>query len=50
VVLKVTPFWQDAITGVLLLLAITIDRLLALRVTRVLRARSRKMRRTRDAA
>jgi ribose/xylose/arabinose/galactoside ABC-type transport system permease subunit len=50
VVLKVTPFWQDAITGVLLLLAITVDRLLALRVTRVLRARGRKMRRARDAA
>ncbi|WUI02456.1 ABC transporter permease [Spirillospora sp. NBC_00431] len=40
VVLKVNSFWQDAITGVLLLLAISVDRLLALRVTRALRQRS----------
>jgi ribose/xylose/arabinose/galactoside ABC-type transport system permease subunit len=44
VVLKVNPFWQDAITGVLLLLAISVDRLLALRVTRALRVRSRTRR------
>ncbi|MBT2213176.1 MULTISPECIES: ABC transporter permease [Actinomadura] len=40
VVLKVDSFWQDAITGVLLLLAISVDRLLALRVTRALKQRS----------
>jgi len=40
VVLKVNSFWQDAITGVLLLLAISVDRLLALRVTRALKQRS----------
>ncbi|GAA3011990.1 ABC transporter permease [Streptosporangium longisporum] len=40
VVLKVSPFWQQAITGVLLLLAISVDRLLALRVARVLRRRN----------
>jgi rhamnose transport system permease protein len=39
-VLKVNSFWQDAITGLLLLLAISVDRLLALRTTRVLRKRS----------
>ncbi|GLZ05105.1 ABC transporter permease [Actinomadura sp. NBRC 104412] len=44
VVLKVNSFWQDAITGVLLLLAISVDRLLALRVTRALRVRSRTRR------
>lgn len=37
VVLKVTPFWQDAIAGVLLLMAISVDRLLSVRVTRALR-------------
>lgn len=40
VVLKVNSFWQEAITGVLLLLAISVDRLLALRVTRALKQRS----------
>ncbi|GAA4223735.1 rhamnose transport system permease protein [Streptosporangium album] len=40
VVLKVNPFWQQAITGALLLLAISVDRLLALRVARVLRRRN----------
>jgi len=40
VVLKVNSFWQDAITGLLLLLAISADRLLATRVTKVLRKRS----------
>jgi rhamnose transport system permease protein len=44
VVLKVNPFWQDAITGLLLLLAISVDRLLALRTTRALKARSRSRR------
>ncbi|WP_019634197.1 ABC transporter permease [Actinomadura atramentaria] len=41
VVLKVNSFWQDAITGLLLLLAISVDRLLAVRVTRALRMRNR---------
>ncbi|GAA3959982.1 ABC transporter permease [Actinomadura viridis] len=49
VVLKVNPFWQDAITGVLLLLAISVDRLLALRVTRTLKAKSRSRRGRRRA-
>ncbi|MET8388529.1 ABC transporter permease [Streptosporangium canum] len=40
VVLKVNPFWQQAITGALLLLAISVDRLLALRVARILRRRN----------
>ncbi|HEY3686980.1 MAG TPA: ABC transporter permease [Streptosporangiaceae bacterium] len=40
VVLRVNPFWQDAIAGVLLLLAISADRLLSLRVTRALRRRN----------
>jgi rhamnose transport system permease protein len=40
VVLKVNSFWQDALTGLLLLLAISVDRLLALRMNRVLRKRS----------
>lgn len=40
VVLKVNSFWQTALTGALLLLAITVDRVLALRVTRSLRGRS----------
>ncbi|MFC5747838.1 ABC transporter permease [Actinomadura rugatobispora] len=44
VVLKVNPFWQDAITGLLLLLAISVDRLLALRTTRALKVRSRSRR------
>jgi rhamnose transport system permease protein len=41
VVLRVNPFWQQAITGALLLLAISVDRVLALRVARLLRRRSR---------
>jgi rhamnose transport system permease protein len=41
VVLRVNPFWQQAITGALLLLAISVDRVLALRVARALRRRSR---------
>jgi len=41
VVLRVNPFWQQAITGTLLLLAISVDRVLALRVARLLRRRSR---------
>ncbi|GLW63353.1 sugar ABC transporter permease [Actinomadura rubrobrunea] len=41
VVLKINAFWQDAITGLLLLLAISVDRVLALRVTRALKKRSR---------
>jgi rhamnose transport system permease protein len=40
VVLKVSSFWQQAITGALLLLAITVDRVLALRVARLLRRRN----------
>ncbi|MEV7968591.1 ABC transporter permease [Sphaerisporangium sp. NPDC088356] len=40
VVLKVNSFWQQALTGALLLLAITVDRVLAVRVTRLLRRRS----------
>ncbi len=40
VVLKVSSFWQQALTGALLLLAITVDRVLAVRVTRLLRRRS----------
>jgi rhamnose transport system permease protein len=40
VVLKVNSFWQDAISGLLLLLAISVDRLLSLRVTRALRRRN----------
>jgi len=50
VVLKVNSFWQDAITGVLLLLAISVDRLLALRVTRALRQRSLESAVHRDVA
>ncbi|MEU7839057.1 ABC transporter permease [Nonomuraea sp. NPDC049129] len=41
VVLRVNPFWQQAITGALLLLAISVDRVLALRLARLLRNRSR---------
>jgi rhamnose transport system permease protein len=40
VVLKVNSFWQDAIAGLLLLVAISVDRLLSLRVTRALRRRN----------
>ncbi|MQY11778.1 Ribose import permease protein RbsC [Streptomyces sp. RB5] len=42
VVLKVDSFWQQAITGVLLLAAIATDRVLQLRTTRALRKRSRQ--------
>jgi rhamnose transport system permease protein len=40
VLLKVNPFWEQAIDGFLLLVAITIDRLLALRVAAALQRRS----------
>ncbi len=40
VVLKVDAFWQGAITGALLLVAITVDRIVNLRLTRALRKRS----------
>jgi rhamnose transport system permease protein len=40
IVLKVEAFWQQAAIGALLLVAITIDRLLALRVEAALRRRS----------
>lgn len=40
VVLKVDSFWQDAITGLLLLLAISVDGVVARRVARLLRNRS----------
>jgi rhamnose transport system permease protein len=40
IVLKVEAFWQQAAIGALLLLAITFDRLLALRVDAALRRRS----------
>jgi rhamnose transport system permease protein len=40
IVLKVEAFWQQAAIGALLLLAITVDRLLALRVGAALRRRS----------
>ncbi|MEW2353930.1 ABC transporter permease [Spirillospora sp. NPDC029432] len=49
VVLKVNPFWQDAITGLLLLLAISVDRLMALRTTRALKVKSRSRRSRRRA-
>jgi rhamnose transport system permease protein len=42
VVLKVNSFWTQAITGVLLLAAITTDRVLQLRTTSALRKRSRQ--------
>ncbi|MBE1537312.1 ABC transporter permease [Actinomadura algeriensis] len=41
VVLKVNSFWQQAITGVLLLVAISVDRLLELRMARALKSRTR---------
>jgi rhamnose transport system permease protein len=41
VVLKVNSFWQQAITGVLLLLAITTDRIVQVRTTNALRKRNR---------
>ena len=40
IVLKVEAFWQQAAIGALLLIAITVDRLLALRVEAALRRRS----------
>jgi len=40
IVLKVEAFWQQAAIGALLLVAITVDRLLALRVEAALRRRS----------
>ncbi|SDR08678.1 ABC transporter permease [Thermostaphylospora chromogena] len=40
VALRVNPFWQQAITGALLLLAISVDRVLAVRVARLLRKRN----------
>jgi ribose/xylose/arabinose/galactoside ABC-type transport system permease subunit len=40
VILQVNPFWEQAINGALLLLAIALDRLLALRVAAELRKRS----------
>jgi len=40
VILKVNQFWEEAIDGFLLLVAIGLDRLLALRVAAVLRKRS----------
>jgi len=40
VILKVNQFWEQAIDGALLLVAIGLDRLLALRVAAALRARS----------
>ncbi|MFI0357982.1 ABC transporter permease [Actinomadura sp. 9N407] len=44
VVLQVNPFWQDAITGLLLLLAISVDRLMEVRTTRALKVKSRSRR------
>jgi rhamnose transport system permease protein len=40
VILKVNPFWEQAIDGALLLVAIGLDRLLALRLSRALQRRS----------
>jgi ribose/xylose/arabinose/galactoside ABC-type transport system permease subunit len=40
VILQVNPFWEQAINGALLLIAIALDRLLALRVAAELRKRS----------
>ncbi|RAY16673.1 ABC transporter permease [Actinomadura craniellae] len=40
VVLKINSFWQEAIIGLLLLLAISADRVVALRVAQVLRKRN----------
>lgn len=42
VVLRVDSFWQQAITGVLLLLAITTDRVVQVRTTSALRKKSRR--------
>ena len=38
--LQVNPFWEQAINGALLLIAIGLDRLLALRMARELRKRA----------
>jgi rhamnose transport system permease protein len=40
VLLKVSGFWEQAIDGALLLAAIALDRLLALRVSSLLQRRS----------
>jgi rhamnose transport system permease protein len=40
VILQVNPFWEQAINGALLLIAIALDRLLALRMAAELRRRS----------
>ncbi|MCP2164212.1 ABC transporter permease [Goodfellowiella coeruleoviolacea] len=45
VVLRIPAFWQQAITGALLLAAITVDRLVALRLAAALRRSSRAGRR-----
>ena len=42
VVLKVNPFWEQAITGALLLLAISTDRIVRSRTTQALRKRRRE--------
>ncbi|MGP3984563.1 ABC transporter permease [Streptomyces sp. KR80] len=42
VVLKVDPFWEQAITGALLILAISADRIVQIRTTHALRKRSRR--------
>ncbi|MFI8890606.1 ABC transporter permease [Streptomyces paradoxus] len=42
VVLKVNPFWEQAITGVLLIAAITADRIVQVRTTNALRKRNRR--------
>ncbi|MFJ9544171.1 ABC transporter permease [Streptomyces sp. NPDC101225] len=42
VVLRVDPFWEQAITGVLLIAAITTDRIVQVRTTNALRKRSRR--------
>ena len=39
-ILQVNPFWEQAINGALLLIAIGLDRLLALRLARELRKRA----------
>jgi len=38
-VLGISPFWDQAIFGLLLLLAITLDRLIQVRLTAALRVR-----------
>jgi len=39
-VLRINPFWQQAVVGALILAAIGLDRLLAVRMARRLRGRS----------